>query len=481
MTPTKANKKGAAPKRRPYLSHSTVTALVLPLLSPHEKKTLRRVCRAVRDKVDSHWASLTVRRTRNMDSGHHLAAVGGRWSRLRHLESASLDIDDATLRPMCAVKWAELESLELGDNALAARAGRLLAAAAPAWPRLRRLNLAHNKLGDEGVALLAAAEWPQLAELDLSHNGLGPAAAASLAATRWPLRALNLECNALGPTGVGALGKGVYLFLQELRLGGNALGFLGAAALGAAARDKDNRWPALRVLDVSDCGIGPEPAGWVDAFFVGEWDALEELNLAGNPVGGAAAASLGAFSWRLPALRRLVLDGAAVHEQGLARLFAAPWHSLEVLSVRGCAVRGPAAKALGQAAETHRREDRPRMPALRRLDLAGAGVHNEALKAILRGGWPHLEALNLTGCAIDVPGMATLARSAHTLPALRELRVTGPFSAKGLLALFQRDWPALERVWVGKLDPRDKEVEKVIRKVGEQANIQVLREVGDGD
>jgi len=161
------------------------------------------------------------------------------------------------------------------------------------------------------------------------------------------------------------------------------------------------------------------------------------------------------FSWGLPALRVLVLAGAQIHETGLQRLFASPWHALGELSLQGVTVRGSAATALGAAPATQFREEQPRMPRLRRLNLTNSGFHNEALKALLRNEWLHLEFLSLKGCDLGFHGLKTLSRNVITLPALPELRIPSTadkkLTATALSALVEIVWPALAR---GRVDGR---------------------------
>jgi Ran GTPase-activating protein (RanGAP) involved in mRNA processing and transport len=71
-------------------------------------------------------------------------------------------------------------------------------AANPALGRLRKLNLAHNKLVDKAVAALAGAKHlAALTHLDLSDNNIGDKGAEALAAAKaFPcLRELDLRMN----------------------------------------------------------------------------------------------------------------------------------------------------------------------------------------------------------------------------------------------------------------------------------------------
>jgi hypothetical protein len=141
---------------------------------------------------------------------------------------------------------AGLEALNVSANELSAEG---LAALRDRLPRLRRLCLTANAIGDDGAALLAA--WPHLAHVDtlylsaceLSERGVR---ALTTSGKLGALTRLTLAQNDLGDAGIAALAEHAASMphLRHLELIATQLREAGAAALAAA------RFPAMRRLDL---------------------------------------------------------------------------------------------------------------------------------------------------------------------------------------------------------------------------------------
>ncbi|EOD29108.1 hypothetical protein EMIHUDRAFT_365906 [Emiliania huxleyi CCMP1516] len=119
--------------------------------------------------------------------------------------------------------WGDAEAVQLAE-----------VLASGAAPRLEKLNLCKNEIGDEGCQALAAA---------LGKEGAAPR-----------LKTLKLESNEIGDEGcealAAALGKeGAALRLEELWLDGNKIGDEGCEAL-AAALGKEGAAPRLETLNL---------------------------------------------------------------------------------------------------------------------------------------------------------------------------------------------------------------------------------------
>ncbi|CAK0906553.1 unnamed protein product, partial [Prorocentrum cordatum] len=143
--------------------------------------------------------------------------------------------------------------------------------ASGAAPRLQRLYLSSNRVGDEGAAALAEAlrapgALPRLQRLYLFDNRVGDEGAAALAeALRAPgalpsLQALGLDGNRVGDEGAAALAEalrapGALPSLQALGLDGNRAGDEGAAALAEALR-APGALPRLQVLGLAGNRVG---------------------------------------------------------------------------------------------------------------------------------------------------------------------------------------------------------------------------------
>jgi hypothetical protein len=72
-------------------------------------------------------------------------------------------------------------------------------AACPHLARVERLSLAGNRIGPEGMTLLAGSPFLRAAVLDLTNNGIGPNGNETLLAAPWRyhLRELHLNGNGL--------------------------------------------------------------------------------------------------------------------------------------------------------------------------------------------------------------------------------------------------------------------------------------------
>lgn len=161
---------------------------------------------------------------------------------------------------------ASLASLSLASNKLATLGDAVANLAA-----LSSLDLSFNALTTAGVELGALAGLPALTSLSLAGNQLTalPADVASLSA----LTTLNVSANSLGSLAgspFAALGS-----LETLDVSYNALsvGSLGASTFAGLG--------SLKYLVMLGCGLSSLPA----ALLAGV-PALEQLNLASNPLGG---------------------------------------------------------------------------------------------------------------------------------------------------------------------------------------------------
>ena len=186
-----------------------------------------------------------------------------------------------------ALGWLErLRTLEFRANR-AGWLGRERLAHVLESRRLRRLTkllLFGQRVGDEGVKLLAeqgGASLPALEGLAVGDDAITEKGVAPLAASRWAARfqSLYLADNQLGVGGAEAIAdapsKGQ---LRQLSLGGNGLGNEGAIVIACATRLR-----TLKILELPRNRIG---AAGLEALL--ESDSLEQLttlDLTGNPVG----------------------------------------------------------------------------------------------------------------------------------------------------------------------------------------------------
>jgi len=384
---------------------------------------------------------------------------------LEELDLTGTALGDAGFRWLAgSAHLAALRVLRLAAPARRRCAHALEALAAPAGlPALRELDLAQHDCGDADLfALLASDRAARLERLDLTENVLHFGACRAVA--RSPLAGRVVLAGNPGlaeeeavrallddPEGyhaVGGLLDSCLPFLLEepalaavrnLDLTGSAVGLAGARTLAAAPCVA-----GLRELTLDRQSGGLPDAAVAVLLDPAAFPALERLALCGNRLGDGVAAGLAALDRpgltqldlrdnRLgPAAVRRLLDAPALRGRVRLRLDGNPgwgldraaWlahvtgrpDSLELSRCGRVAAdldrhlhRHPAdelALADGELAlaEVERLLDLPRLRDLRRLRLNGHALRNEHLDRLRANGpFPHLAALDLSGCQLDDP------------------------------------------------------------------------------
>jgi Ran GTPase-activating protein (RanGAP) involved in mRNA processing and transport len=241
------------------------------------------------------------------------------------------------------------------------------------FPSLEALDLSRCKYPDQEALFALIGRLPRLHSLTLKDAGAGPRLAGTLAdalgaTTR--LRTLNLSANGVGARGAASLADSLRArscSLTALNLRDNAIPSEGALALAAALRHNGS---------------------------------LAELDLSANPLGHEGA---------------VALSGALVHNGTLKRL-----------NLGGCALGDDGAIALAQGLSSY--------PGLQTLSLYSNGITDAAVAelahAAARNGGA-LRALELRGNAgVTAAGVSALAVAAAANPALREIHLDAPPSAR---------------------------------------------------
>lgn len=145
----------------------------------------------------------------------------------------------AALSGLAELRTLDLEKNDLGDGDLEALAS------SPHLGELTTLLLWSNSIGAAGLRALTFAAAPKLARLDLSHNALGDAAAAALA--DWPhfarLKLVDLSGNLITDAGARALAASPFaggeVFLELTK---NPITTAGQAALRGRFGDRVHVW-----------------------------------------------------------------------------------------------------------------------------------------------------------------------------------------------------------------------------------------------
>jgi uncharacterized protein (TIGR02996 family) len=156
------------------------------------------------------------------------------------LYSAASVLPELCLSPHLArVRVLDLEKNDLGDADVEALA------ASPHLGELATLLLWCNQVGDAGVRALVAAHAPRLTRLDLSGNTVGDAGAAALADSLFlgRLVMLDLTGNQITDAGAGALAASPYAAgLAWLELAKNPISQAGQTLLRERFADRVHVW-----------------------------------------------------------------------------------------------------------------------------------------------------------------------------------------------------------------------------------------------
>jgi hypothetical protein len=274
-----------------------------------------------------------------------LSAAGARalfrraaWPRLAALTLRSEEEPPKEPSPGVAVlaaAWQIMPALRvLTLEGVGLTAGSAQELAAAGW-RLEELSVRENyDLGDAGLAYFLAAPSFALRVLDAASCGLSPNVLAALAAAPAPLEALALDENDFGGGGGGGAAAAALAALARCP-GLRRLG-LGACSLRAASYRAlfSVACPDLVALDARADVFPEEPLRLRARHFGADaFAALEELGLAGVPLGEAGARALASRPW--PRLRELDLRAAALGDAGGAALAGGAWPALRVARLGG--------------------------------------------------------------------------------------------------------------------------------------------------
>ncbi|MGA9058282.1 MAG: hypothetical protein WB763_17425 [Terriglobia bacterium] len=216
-----------------------------------------------------------------------------------------------------------LTLLNLGGNKLGTDGMRVLAGKLPAT--LTTLQLGNAEIGDEGAHALAENMPTTLITLKLRGNEIGPDGARALAG-KLPatLATLDLEFNKIGDDGARALAENLPPTLTTLNLGDNNIGKDGLRALAekfpATLMELSLNFHYL-VEDVAGALAGKLPA------------TLKSLDLSNSNMGDDG---MRAFAETLPpTLTRLILSDAGFNLDGLRALLAKLPTTLTELNLSG--------------------------------------------------------------------------------------------------------------------------------------------------
>ena len=242
----------------------------------------------------------------------------------------------------CRITTLDLSGeLPSANEGLGPEGAERLAAVLAQCPDLSCLDLAWNRLGDQGVGNLGACvllHCPKLSHLCLKGNGLEAAGSGRLAEGLSLLRGsnggtglsvLDLGYNRIGDEGARSLSRVLVncRMLSHLDLCHNAIGSAGMEILASVLA----QCTALSHLDLGYNHIGAEgarmiaealvhAAGADSLGVVSQCPALAHLDLSSNDIGTAGAESLGGVLPQCRALASLKLAWNWIGNEGAERL-----------------------------------------------------------------------------------------------------------------------------------------------------------------
>lgn len=257
--------------------------------------------------------------------------------------------------------------------------------------QIRSLLLGTDGLGDRGAtaaaALIREARAPALETLYLGCNHIGEAGLSALvdalARDDSPVRALWLKRNPIGPEGASRIAELLRRqpSLRVLDLTNTALTDAGAVVITEALREQAGRERGLERLMIGSNGVGLRGAEALADLLV-VTPHLRELVLSVSRLGDAGAEALARGLTQNRSLEALDLGSCAIGPAGLAALLDAcaahpRLHGLDLGTTPSTLALGERDNELGNALGGRLLGDYLRnQPALRRLDLRGAGIRS---------------------------------------------------------------------------------------------------------
>ena len=216
---------------------------------------------------------LCLRGTNITTEGIQVLTQKSDWPNLKKLDVSHNSIPNEGIQPLAMANWPLLEHLNLEDTKITVQGIELLISQSN-WPRLKELNISWNPIRNEGLEILVSAKWPQLELLNLSLTKITAQGIESIInKSDWPsLKKLDVSWNSIQNEGLEILSNGKWPQLESISLQSTDL-----AEKGIASMTRRSEWPNLKFIDLSynrnlfDEGL--------KALASGKWPLLERLSL----------------------------------------------------------------------------------------------------------------------------------------------------------------------------------------------------------
>jgi len=345
----------------------------------------------------------------------------------------SLWLDDTCASPLEAIELASmlqfnqtLQRLSLNNNQLGDEGAICLAQGLGSNDTLRELEVAFNAIGDEGCKALAEAGTSlQSLVLEYNHVGVNGAEALAVAIANAPWKRLSLACNQLGDDGLGALADGLaapMTCLERLDVSENGIFHRGVTSLVAALEQNDT----LEELFLGNNMIGAEA---IAGYLKSPRSSLRRLHMTNCRLDNEAIRSIAEALHQNKSLRFIDLGSNQIDEANDLAIMLQMNTTLTTLGMARNALPSEAIQVLAK-------QGLKKNSTLTELDVSvnkfdDVGV--EALAEVLSTPCCYddaddsccgLERINLEyNCAISERSIRVMAKAAQSNPRLQECRV----------------------------------------------------------
>lgn len=224
-------------------------------------------------------------------------------------------------------------------------------------PRLKKINLVTNKIGDTGVITLCGAlkQNTNLNSIKLEFNEIGAAGASAISEVlkdNTSLKEIDLEFNKIGAEGASAIGEALKQnsSLKEIDLACNQIGAVGARAIGEALKDNTS----LEAIYLGGNYIGVAGAKFLCEALKHN-TSLKNIGLWGNQIGDTGVRAFCEVLKHNSSLEWIDLDDNQISDTGVITLFEAlkDYISLKRIDLGGNNIGDAGVIALCEALKTN--------------------------------------------------------------------------------------------------------------------------------